>query len=261
MIDHQELRAKRTNTVANIGTAAARHRHARASPRSAARPAASRSAAPNSAPSRWSSPPRASGSRSATACRPAASTRLGATLRQPGYKEASRARQTPISGFVDGPALQLVEACPPRKRLRKPPYLRRSATAIGSAGRLATAKLIAASAIEPRAAGVGIDLLEIDAGAGAGAPPAPRRARLHRGRARYARPARPAATWPPLRRQGGGGQGARPRRLRPGEIEVSPASRRRSLRPAAEAAGGGRDLADPLARLRAVASRAADGVG
>ena len=105
--------------------------------------------------SRWSSPPRASGSRSPTACPPrrrALATDSGETLADsPTYKEAvSALGGTPISGFVDGPAaLHLAAALvPPDEEgfLEAKPYLTKIdylAIGSGTSGELATAKLIA----------------------------------------------------------------------------------------------------------------------
>ena len=78
------------NTVSNIGTLL-RSSGTPGSPPSPARRRASRSAAPSSAPSRWSSPPKTSGSRSATACRrrwPASTRGRGTLSKTKAYNEA-----------------------------------------------------------------------------------------------------------------------------------------------------------------------------
>ena len=191
------------NTVANIGLLLRiqahpgrdrdrRQGHRLLDPQRRARPA-----------SRWSSRPRASGSRSATACRrpSRALAPAGTTLADDrGFKEAAKARSatTPISGFVDGPAAAaLVEALVSPERHRLPgsrsPTSRRSTTSALGANRRRPARseadrrprqVAAADAggrrHRHRPAG------DRPAGAGAGAPPAPRRAGFHRGERDYA---------------------------------------------------------------------------
>ena len=89
-----------------------------------------------------------------------------------------------------------------------------------------------ASRREPMAAGVGIDLLEIERLERAlESPSAPRRPRLHPGRAGLRRSSRPPRTPPrgAIRREGGGGQGARasPAASACARSRSSPGSRRR----------------------------------
>jgi glucosamine--fructose-6-phosphate aminotransferase (isomerizing) len=90
-------------------------------------------------------------------------------------------------------------------------------------------------------------------GACAGAPPAPRRAPVHRGRARVRRRQGPARAAPrgPLLRKGGGGQGARRRVVEPARRRDR-ARRPRAVGPPVRSAGragrGCPGLADALAR-------------